>query len=107
MTNVKDASRLSMLFELAKDVIPCGNAKLVAALYIKNELVSIGWNQEKTSPFALQYSKNMKGMCLHAETSAIKQALRRFSVEDLTKAKTTLYVARVKRPGMGDRKSVV
>jgi len=95
--NIKDRPRLEALCEIAKDIIPCGHARIVAALYIKNELVSIGWNQSKTSPFAMKYGKHEKAICLHAEQSAIKQALHRFSVEDLSNAKTTLYVARVKR----------
>src|SRR5665213_408986 len=97
----KDFGRLMMLFELAQDVVPCGNAKLAAGLYIKNDLVSVGINQVRTSPFAMKYGKNEKAACLHAETHAIKQALRHFSVDELTSAKTTLYVARAKRTGQG------
>lgn len=93
----KHQSRLDTLFELAKELEPAANARVAAGLYIKNELVAIGWNQIRTSPFAVKYAKNSEAIYLHAETHAIKQALRLYSVDDLVRAKTTLYVVRAKR----------
>lgn len=97
----KDMNRLNVLFEVAKELPGVGGAKVAAALYVKNELVAVGWNQERTSPFAAKYGRNSLAICLHGETHAIKQALRTYSVDDLARAKTTLYVCRAKRTGIG------
>lgn len=67
-----------------------------AAVVIKNKVVGIGTNSYKSHPFATKYSHRDGAIYLHAETSAIKDALRHVSVEELSKA--TLYVARIKRP---------
>ena len=69
-------------------------AKLAAAVVIKNEIISIGFNRRKSHPFQAQYQTNDKQIYLHAETDAINRALKYISKEDLKKA--TLYVARVK-----------
>jgi deoxycytidylate deaminase len=69
-------------------------AKLAAAIVIKNEIISIGFNRRKSHPFQAQYQTNDKQIYLHAETDAINRALKYISKEDLKKA--TLYVARVK-----------
>lgn len=90
-----------MLFDIAKDIDPVAHAKVTAGLYIKNELISIGWCQYRTSPFALKYGKNAQSLCIHAENGAIKQALHRYSVDDLENAKTILYIARAKRFEVG------
>lgn len=74
-----------------------GKAKMAAALYIKNELVAVGWNQQRSNPWALKYQKNVDAISLHAEMHVIKQALRLYSVDELAKAKTTLYICRAKR----------
>lgn len=93
----KHRSRLDTLFEFAKELPNSANARVAAGLFIKNELVAIGWNQLRSSPFAAKYAKNSEAIYLHAETHAIKQALRLYSVDDLIRAKTTLYVVRAKR----------
>lgn len=95
---------MSNLFSLCQDLhnepnstrLP-GGARMVAALYVKNELVSIGWNQRKTSPFQAQFGKNQEAIYLHAELHAIKSALRTWSEADLIRAKTTLFICRAKR----------
>lgn len=69
-------------------------AKLAAAVVIKNEIISIGFNRKKTHPFQRQFQTNDKQIYLHAETDAINRALKYVSKEELRKA--TLYVARVK-----------
>ncbi len=69
-------------------------AKLAAAVVIKNEIVSIGFNRRKSHPFQAQFQSNDKQIYLHAETDAINRALKYITKEELKKA--TLYVARVK-----------
>ncbi len=93
----KHQQRLDTLFEFAKEIPISAKARIVSALYIKNELISVGWNQTRSSPFAVKYGKNSEAIYLHAETHAIKQALRLYSVDELQRAKSTLYVIRAKR----------
>jgi len=97
MSTNKDFNRLNLLFEMAKEVEPTGKAKMAAALYIKNELVGVGWNQQRSNPLAVKYQKHAEAITLHAEIHAIKQALRLYSVDELARAKTTLYICRAKR----------
>ena len=103
MNTQKDITRLNTLFEIAKDLDPAGHAKLVAAIYIKNELIAVGWNQFRTSPLAAKYGKNDKAIYLHAEIHAIKQALRQVSVDQLARGKTTLYICRAKKLAPGGK----
>ena len=70
------------------------SAKIGAVLAIRNEIISIGFNQRKTHPFQRKFSKNEDCIYLHAEIDAIKNALRLNDPELL--ARCTLYVSRVK-----------
>lgn len=90
----KHSKHINDLFLIAQDVTPVGAAKIAAAIVIKNKKVSIGINSMKTHPFQKMYGKNEMAICLHAEIDAIKNALRRVTVDDLKTA--TLYVARAK-----------
>lgn len=69
-------------------------ARVSAVIVIKNRPIAFGTNQRKTHPFQAEYGKNEEAIYLHAETDAIKNALRFVDVEDLRHA--TLYVCRVK-----------
>ena len=70
--------------------------KLAAAVVLRNRIISIGVNQKKSHPFQAKYGKNEESIFWHAETDAIKNALREISVDDL--ARCDLYIARVKKP---------
>jgi len=70
------------------------SAKVGAVLAIRNEIISIGFNQKKTHPLQRRFSKNEDCIYLHAEIDAIKNALRLNDPELLSKC--TLYVSRVK-----------
>lgn len=72
-------------------------AKLAAAIYVKNRLISIGLNSSKTSPFQQRFSKNKNHIYIHAEISAIKQAISNMGLNEFVDAKKTLYVCRVKK----------
>jgi deoxycytidylate deaminase len=73
------------------------NASLAAAIVYKNEIVGIGINEKKTHPFQKRFAKNQHSVYLHAETSAIKQALKKISVDELKYAK--MFVLRIKKDG--------
>jgi pyrimidine deaminase RibD-like protein len=70
------------------------NARLASCIVYKNDIVSFGVNEMKSHPFQARYCKNDNAVYLHAETCAIKNALKEITVDELESA--TLYVARVK-----------
>lgn len=70
------------------------NARLASCVVYKNNIVAFGVNEMKSHPFQAKFAKNREAVYLHAETSAIKNALKYITVEELEKS--TLYVARVK-----------
>lgn len=91
----RDQKILDFLSKAAEAADHAGiRAKLAAAVVIKNEIISIGFNRRKTHPFQAQFQTNEQQIYLHAETDAINRALKYVSKEELRKA--TLYVARVK-----------
>lgn len=92
---------LSRLAKMAEDVSPVGAARLAAGIVLKNKEVSFGICSYKTDPFQSKYSTNEDCIHIHAEIAAIKNALRRISVEDLKRS--TLYIARVKREKANDK----
>lgn len=83
------------LFQKAQRVTAINSARIVAAVVLKNSIISYGINQRKSHPFQAQYAKNSEAIYLHAEIDAIKNALRKISTDDLKKA--TLYICRAKR----------
>jgi len=92
----KIEKHIPTLLSIAEDIEePVRCYRLAAGIIYKNTLVSVGVNSYKTDPFQAKYSKNEKAIHLHAEVSAIKNALRQLSVDDIQKA--TLVVVRVKR----------
>jgi len=70
------------------------NAKMAACIVHQNAVVSFGTNERRTHPFQARYGKNKEAVFLHAETSAIKNALKMLSLDELSKS--TLYICRVK-----------
>lgn len=87
------------LKKVAVAVEPVRRAKIAACLVYKNQIISIGINQKKSHPFQQRYSKNEDAIYLHAETDAIKNALR--EVDEKILEKSTLYVLRTKRNKKG------
>lgn len=94
LTN-KQKKIVDNLFMLASDHEATANAKIVAALVYKNQIISYGFNRRKTHPFIIPYQKNEDAIYLHAETDAIKNALKRISVDQLTKC--DLFIIRSKQ----------
>lgn len=92
----KHTKFLNLLAKVAADIaIPAkGNTKVSAAVVYRNDIVSFGISARKSHPFQAKFSKNEDAVYLHAETDAIKNALKYITVEELEKS--TLYVCRVK-----------
>lgn len=72
-----------------------GWARLSSAIVYKNQIVSTGVNSLKSHPFQKRFGRNSESIFLHAEISAIKNALRHMTIDDIADA--DLYVTRVKR----------
>lgn len=83
------------LFRLAQDLPAVRSSRLAACVVYKNDVIGFGFSQKKSHPFQAKYAKNPDAIFLHAETDAIKNALRRISVDELSKS--TLYVVRAKK----------
>jgi deoxycytidylate deaminase len=95
-TGVKHSKYINMLSKVAADISNpvSGNARLAACIVFKKDIVSFGINEMKSHPFQAKYGKNKNSVFLHAETSAIKNALKYITQDELEKS--TLYVCRVK-----------
>jgi deoxycytidylate deaminase len=95
MDIAKHSKVIRVLTEIAIATPKIAGAKIAAGLVYKNRLISVGVNSLKTSPFQVKYSANKDAIFLHAETAAIKNALRHLDLDQLAKA--SLYICRVKR----------
>jgi tRNA(Arg) A34 adenosine deaminase TadA len=95
MLTIKQQKICDNLFALACDHRATSNARIVAAIVYKNQIVSYGFNSKKSHPFVIPYQKNEDAIFLHAETDAIKNALKRISVDQLSKC--DLYIIRAKQ----------
>lgn len=92
--------RIRELAKIAEGIEePVNSARVVAALVRKNDIISYGICQYKTSPFQKRFGRNELSISWHAETLAIRNALKQhYTVDELAKPNTILYVVRVKRP---------
>lgn len=92
----RHAKIINLLAKIAVDIpVPVRlNSRLAAAVVYRGDIISLGTNEMKTHPFQARYAKNDKAVYLHAETSAIKNALKYISVDEL--GLCSLYVVRVK-----------
>ena len=90
----KHTKYINMLSKIASDISPIKSARIAACVVLHNDIVSFGVNEMKSHPFQARYGKNSDAVYLHAETSAIKNALKYISLRDLSKC--TLYISRVK-----------
>lgn len=87
---------LRELVTIAEDLDYESNARVVAAVVIKNKIIGIGRNSAKTDPMAARYGKNKDAISLHAEIAAIKNTIRRFKGDIKPLERATVYVARVR-----------
>lgn len=97
---------LGILHTLAKVAAanPAQREKLAAAIVCRNKIISVGMNSMKSHPMAAKYGKNEHAVYLHAEVSAIKNALREIDVDDF--AKCDIYITRVKKEAPFTKKYV-
>jgi deoxycytidylate deaminase len=79
---------------LAEAQNPVFRTRFAAAIILKNRVISYGYNQEKTHPFAHDFARHPDALFWHAETNAIFNARKKISDADLKKAK--LVVVRIK-----------
>ena len=101
----RDQKILDFLSKAAEAADHAGiRAKLAAAVVIKNEIISLGFNRRKTHPFQAQFQSNEPQIYLHAETDAINRALKYVTKKELCKA--TLYIARVKYADNKSKKAI-
>lgn len=103
---IRHSRYMNVLSKMAADIeIPVsGNARLASCVVYRNDIVSFGVNMMKSHPFQAKYGKNPDSVFLHAETCAIKNALKYISQEELSRS--TLYICRVKYYD-ADRKSLM
>lgn len=109
----KHSKIIRNLAELAFDTPSFAGAKVVAALYLDGELISMGINHRKSHPLMRRFGKNKNAIYLHAEIDAIRKALNILDVRKLTKS--VLYVCRVtknkevamSKPCIGCQKAIV
>lgn len=95
MKTEKSDKYMDILEKLACSVEPAGNAKISACIVFKNSIISFGHNQLKSHPFQLKYGRNSDSIYMHAETSAIYNALKFLTPDEFKKSR--LYVCRVKK----------
>jgi tRNA(Arg) A34 adenosine deaminase TadA len=93
----KDQNFISILKKISQDIECVGNQTLAACVVKRNKIISFGHNKNKTHPLQNKFNKHPQAIYLHAEIDAIKNALKRASVEDLVGS--TLYIVRTKKDG--------
>jgi len=93
----KDLEILRSLSCLAKVHKSHAGARICAAVVYKNEIIVVGFNKRKTHPLMLKFSKNKSRIFLHAETDAIKTAIKYLKENEMKKS--SLYVCRVLKNG--------
>jgi len=92
----KIQKQIDLLHKVAEDITePVRCFRLAAAVLHKKQIIGLGVNSYKTDPFVNRFKKNPEAIYLHAEVAAIKNALKRVSVDELKRC--TLVVVRVKR----------
>lgn len=94
----KDEKYMSMVRRLA--INNHMKTKLAACLVLRNEVISIGFNSDKSHPIQARFGRNSESIFKHAEIDCIINALKHIEKEDLQRA--TLYVYRVKKKSKED-----
>lgn len=82
--------QMMVAMALNSDHHRCKHSALIS---YKNEIISVACNRIKSHPFQKKYGRADGAIFLHAEVSAIKQAIRRLTLKELSKS--AMYVVRV------------
>lgn len=93
----KSSKIIDDLFILARDKEKVARAKVVAAAVYKGKVVSYGFNQYRTSWIQRRFASNSEAHYLHAETDAIRNAMKVIDGRNLQDI--TLYVVRSRKIG--------
>lgn len=91
----RDKKVLSKLYDIAKDVPYVYRAKICAAIFHKNTLISYGFHSADSVKLQRRFRKNPLAVYNHAEINAIHNALKRVPEELLRSC--TIYVCRAKK----------
>ena len=87
---------LNILKRAALDIAnPVRSYRVAASILYKKKIVAFGVNRYKTDPIQDRFKKNPDSIYLHAEVSAVKNALRVIDLDDFRKC--DMFVARIKR----------
>lgn len=86
---------MSVVEKLAISTEGVRNVRMSACVVYKNKIASFGVNKFKSHPFQLRFSKMNDCIYIHAETDAIKNAIKVLDVGELRKS--TLYICRIKK----------
>lgn len=78
---------------ICEAVEPVSRSRHAASVVYKKKTVAYGYNRLKSHPFHNKFTKNDDAIYLHAETDAIKNALKKIDQDTLKKC--TLYVMRL------------
>lgn len=89
-----------ILNDIAQDMQPVGQARVVSCVVYKGKIVSVGLSQYKTHPFQNEYKKNEHAVYLHAEVDAINKAKKRLTQNELKKA--SIFVCRARSDVKGN-----
>lgn len=80
---------------IAQDVVPVGSARIAAAIVYKRQIVGLGTNIRKSSPFQKRFGSNEEAIYSHAENVAARNAINRMGGVDFLR-QSTLIVARMR-----------
>ena len=94
MGKTRHSRHINLLSEISIHIKPVAQARIAASVVYQNNIISIGFNQDKTHPFQKRYGKNDDAIYLHAETHAIKNAINKIDLEKFSNS--ILYICRVK-----------
>jgi deoxycytidylate deaminase len=88
----------NLLYRYALANQPVANARVVAAICHRKELLALGCNRYKTHPLQARYGRNAESIYLHAEIDAISrwERERRDYREDRAR-QLSIYILRIKR----------
>jgi deoxycytidylate deaminase len=92
--NMRHDRMMNAAFQIATELQKVSDQKVAAVIAMKNNIIAVGVNQLKTHPMVASCKVNDYADFLHAESSAIINAIRQISSKKL--AKCDMFVCRAK-----------
>ena len=96
LTN-RDYRFINLALKMAEDVEPWAGVRMSSVLAYRGEILSFGYNDNKTHPLQARFGKNRHAVFWHAETRCIANAIKRDHTELLSKS--TMYIVRITMGG--------